>query len=71
MELSTIAVHSDAEKFIRRIKTLGITKQHVAKQLDISLTHLSLVLNGKRDMTEDLRKRIGDYLDSVITGAET
>jgi len=49
-------------KINNRIKILGIKKSHVAKQCDVSRVYLSYILNGKRNLTEEMRIKLYAYL---------
>lgn len=42
----------------KEIKESGLKKSYIAKELGVTPVYLSYCLNGKRDMTDDLKYRI-------------
>lgn len=49
-------------KINNRIKILGIKKNHVAKQCEVSRVYLSYILNGKRNLTQEMKTKLYAYL---------
>lgn len=50
---------------LAKIEAKGLTKSHVSKMVGIDQATLSRVLSGKQPASEDLAKRINNYLDAV------
>jgi plasmid maintenance system antidote protein VapI len=55
-------MQSDIDKINNRIKIMGIKKGYVAKRVDTSKEHLSYVLNGHRELSDELKTRLFSYL---------
>ena len=53
---------TDLERINERIEQMGIKKGHVAKKVGMHQVQLSYLLNGKRKMNDDQKKRLLDYL---------
>lgn len=50
------------EEVKKRIKLLGLRKDHVAKNIDKSPAQLSQYLSGKRQMPDDTQLKLKQYL---------
>jgi len=50
------------DKIEKRLKLLGITKQHLARKANMSPSQLSHVLKGARNFTPDQETKIRNYL---------
>lgn len=64
MENTKISI---ADKFLSHIENHNITQLSIVKNLEISNCHLSLVLHGKRPLSESLRMKLNLYLDTDFT----
>lgn len=64
MELTTV-VPSDIDVIRSKIKERGLKQIHVAEKIGVSEIHLSYILNGKKDMTEEIRLKLLTYLNGV------
>jgi len=47
---------------LAKIKDAGLTKEGIAKKINISNAHLSMMLNGKATLPEDVRNKINNIL---------
>lgn len=50
------------EHFSDFIQENRIKPAHIAKKLEVSRTHLSLILNKRRQISDSLRIRLNDFL---------
>lgn len=61
--METLTSPKDAIDLIQeRIELMGIKQIHVAKQIDCSEIHLSGVLNRKRNLTDEFKHKLFNYL---------
>lgn len=52
----------------KKIEKTGVTKKHISKMVGINNATLSRIISGKQSsVSNDLMKRINDYLDSIDT----
>lgn len=56
--------NNTAEKFKSHIENNKITQSFIRKELNISKSHLSLILSGKRDISESLKSRLNLLLNT-------
>jgi transcriptional regulator with XRE-family HTH domain len=64
----TVPIHRDIYPNLKlRIYTSGLRQNRMAKMLGIDEAHLSKIVNGFREPSEDLRTRIAEILHSDPT----
>ncbi len=51
------------EKLKEHIRETGIKKSKIAEKLGVSAGHLSFVINGKRDLSIDLERKIRELIN--------
>lgn len=62
-ETYTVPIHRDIYPNLKlRIYTSGLRQNRMAKMLGIDEAHLSKIINGFREPSEDLRERIAEIL---------
>jgi transcriptional regulator with XRE-family HTH domain len=54
------------KKFSELIEKLNITSISIANRLQISRSHLSRVLSGKRELSEQLRQKLNEILGVTL-----
>ncbi len=55
---------SVGEKFKAHIETTGFTLEFIAIQLNISRSHLSRILNNKREISKNLQNKLNAFLNT-------
>lgn len=48
-------------------KTKGLTQEQVAKLTDTTITYISMLENGKRNASDEMKKKLSKIYDCEIT----